>query len=216
MDVTNGITLCKSCHTNFHVKYGQGDNTKEQFEEWMGNISVQLEQYEGDLPVARQVYDYTEDKIYESAMLWGEVHKSNISYIYNCCNHSEIPRKIKKKDGTTTVQITHNNTVKGHFLFWYDEYKNMTDEDLKIFFNTHRNPTFVSVICITTGERFDTIMSASKFYQIERKTISDCCKGKREFCTTKDKSKKLQWMYLSEFEQLSKDKQTKLLNDKAV
>ena len=36
-DETNGITLCKSCHKKFHSIYGRGDNTKEQFEEWIKN-----------------------------------------------------------------------------------------------------------------------------------------------------------------------------------
>lgn len=34
VDVDNGITLCAgkgSCHNEFHKKYGQKNNTKEQF-----------------------------------------------------------------------------------------------------------------------------------------------------------------------------------------
>lgn len=34
VDVDNGITLCADCHKEFHVEYGYGDNTKEQFEEF--------------------------------------------------------------------------------------------------------------------------------------------------------------------------------------
>jgi len=33
-DVSNGVTLCPSCHTRFHQKYGFGGNTAEQFWEW--------------------------------------------------------------------------------------------------------------------------------------------------------------------------------------
>jgi len=33
-DLNNGVTLCKKCHDDFHNKYGRGDNTKEQFEEY--------------------------------------------------------------------------------------------------------------------------------------------------------------------------------------
>jgi len=31
----NGATLCKECHKDFHHQYGNHDNTREQFEEWM-------------------------------------------------------------------------------------------------------------------------------------------------------------------------------------
>lgn len=210
-DVTNGITLCSNCHGNFHSIYGQGNNTKEQFEEWMGNISIQLENYNDNLPVARKVFDYTENKIYENAMLWSEVHKSNLSYIYNCCNHTEMKRVQKKKDGTVTYHTAHNNTVQGHYLFWYDEYKNMTNEDLQAYFYKHRNRAFIPVICITTGEKFETISSASQCYKIDRDNITKCCNKQKEYCTTKDKLNMLKWMYLSDFEKLSKEEQERLL-----
>ena len=34
-DIDNGITLCTDCHTSFHKKYGYGNNTKEQFNEYL-------------------------------------------------------------------------------------------------------------------------------------------------------------------------------------
>lgn len=35
LEVDNGITLCKTCHKDFHDKYGYGKNTKEQFITYM-------------------------------------------------------------------------------------------------------------------------------------------------------------------------------------
>ena len=35
---SNGITLCDSCHRDFHKKYGYGDNTKEQFEDYKNTL----------------------------------------------------------------------------------------------------------------------------------------------------------------------------------
>ena len=41
LNVDNGITLCDSCHNDFHKNYGYGNNTIEQFNTWFdGNTEV--------------------------------------------------------------------------------------------------------------------------------------------------------------------------------
>ncbi len=37
LDLNNGVCLCESCHESFHEVYGKGDNTEEQFNEWIKN-----------------------------------------------------------------------------------------------------------------------------------------------------------------------------------
>lgn len=36
-DISNGVTLCKECHMDFHNQYGYGDNTKEQFDNYLSS-----------------------------------------------------------------------------------------------------------------------------------------------------------------------------------
>lgn len=43
LDPNNGITVCLDCHKAFHSLYGYGDNTAEQFVEWI-NENGKLEQ----------------------------------------------------------------------------------------------------------------------------------------------------------------------------
>jgi len=35
---SNGVCLCSPCHKFFHVEYGFGNNTTEQFQEWIRRI----------------------------------------------------------------------------------------------------------------------------------------------------------------------------------
>ena len=58
LDDDNAITLCDNCHSNFHSIHGYGNNTKKQFEEWIGKALTQLDKYDGILPTAKKIYDY--------------------------------------------------------------------------------------------------------------------------------------------------------------
>ena len=38
LDKDNGITMCKSCHNEFHNKYGKKNNTRQQLENFLGIV----------------------------------------------------------------------------------------------------------------------------------------------------------------------------------
>ncbi|CEN81343.1 Uncharacterised protein [[Clostridium] sordellii] len=38
----NGVTLCETCHKEFHRKYGNGNNTREQFIEFISNKGINM------------------------------------------------------------------------------------------------------------------------------------------------------------------------------
>ena len=117
-DDENGISLCDNCHNNFHSIYGRGNNTKEQFLEWLGITELNLKKYNGELPKTRKIYSYEEDKIYDSAQEFAEAHniKSPI-HIYRTCNHIE------------------SRTVSKMHIFWYDEYVKMSEDEIMLYVN---------------------------------------------------------------------------------
>ena len=110
--VSNGITLCRDCHTIFHRIYGNKNNTSNQFWEWMNMIPKLLENYNGTFENSRKVFCYEENKVYSNVLEYCQLKniKDN-SKIYAVCNHK--PNRY---------------TAYGFHFFWYDEYLVMSDE----------------------------------------------------------------------------------------
>lgn len=102
LDDTNGITLCKTCHKNFHSVYGYGGNTKSQYEQWVGK-SLKLIKYMGEIPTTRPFYCFEDGCVYSSVIKYAKENKFDSSKIYKVCNKKQ-------------------NTYKGKHYMWYDEY----------------------------------------------------------------------------------------------
>lgn len=182
-DDTNGITLCECCHSNFHAKYGKGNNTKEQFEEWLGNITLELEAFCGEINYARKIYCYEEDKIYNSAQEYATMHNlRSTSGIYHVCNN-EFPYK----------------TVKNNHLFWFDEYIVLTPDEIRDRIDTkllrHNKK---SVICLTTNKIYESITEGSINENVNKNSIAHCCHHRYNNALNKN-GELTQWMFYDEY-----------------
>lgn len=100
----NAVTLCRCCHLNFHSKYGNGMNTREQYNEWL-SYSIEKLKYVNKLSPGKEIYALEENKVYRNAKEFMYKHGlKSTSSIYKACN----------KDGQEKVCDIH--------VFWYDDY----------------------------------------------------------------------------------------------
>lgn len=210
-DETNGVTLCFDCHANFHSKYGKGNNTKEQYEEWIGYAIGELKKYDGKLPIARKVFDYERNEIFESAQQYADIFNVYVKNVRKCCNHKELISKRTRKDGTVVIHKTIYNTVNGHHLFWLNEYENMTEDEINYYINKRQNNARKN-ICITTGEIFDSLEDAVNKYDIYKSVLSKCCNKEVNYCGKLPDGTKLMWMSYEDFLQLPLEEQNEILN----
>lgn len=68
-------------------------------------------------------------------------------------------------------------------------------EEYRDKFRSNKNPVAKSVICVETNKVFDTIVEASKFYNIDRRNIIRACKTGRT--CGKLGEKRLHWAYFN-------------------
>ena len=192
IDVTNAITLCEDCHKSFHSIYKCGNNTKEQFEEWIGK-AIKLLEFNNDLAPKRQVICHETQKIYSYAVECASDIGCLRSEVYNCCNHKS--HSIHKK----------------HY-FWLDEYQTLSYSEIDKYVNFKNTTNAKSVICTTTGLIFSQANEGVMYYCLgSRSGIQKCCNGKQKTYGTLPDGTKLQWMYYEDFLKLPIEEQNKIL-----
>ena len=87
--------------------------------EWLGVTQLELKKYDGEIPSARRIFCYEDNMVYDSVKIAQDVNKyKTFTGIYNVANHN-----------------LHYNTAYGKHWFWYDEYINMTEEEILYYIN---------------------------------------------------------------------------------
>lgn len=193
-DDTNGIVLCKTCHSNFHSLYGNKHSTKEQFEEWLGK-TITLKRYNEEITSARKIYCVEDNKVFENAKaLQKEWGLKSDSSIYSACNRTRGVRCLLNKH-----------------IFWLNEYENLTEEELQELLKPAEREGRL-VICLTTGEIFPKLIDASKAYGLKSPSgIGASCRDKTKTAGKLPDKTKLYWMYYDEFLQLDSIQQKNIL-----
>lgn len=124
-------------------------------------------------------------EIFDNSRIAGEKYNIEITDIQRCC-------KYKKRFAGT------HNGVRMKWMY-YNEYLNNIIKKSEIESEDYTDNKYVyesklkSVICVTTGEIFDSIKEAEQSTGL--KNISACCQGKRKSCGKDKNGNKLIWRY---------------------
>lgn len=209
-DDNNCITLCSNCHENFHETFGYFQNTKEQFEEWLGKSVILLEKYNGKLPSLRKIFNYEKNEIYESVTDCCEKLNTCKSAIYKCCNRDKSIKNETDKNGNSYTTEYTSQTVKECHLFWLDEYETLSkDEIYEIVYETGN---CTSTICITTGVIYRSLRQGAKDCHTSNNYISIACQNPHRSAGKLPDGTKLKWMYYSDFLKLPQEEQNEILS----
>ena len=193
LDQQYALALCSKCHNAFHnwhlMKYGakqKGNNTKEQFDEWIGQSKIIAGQYDGDLPESRWAYCITDNKIIENIPEYAKKNNLNSSNIYGCCNKKQPMYKKK-------------------IYIWYDIYKQMSNNQIQQYINNCMHNTRIkSVVCINYKLLFDSAKDAQLYFGVWNSFIIKCCKGIFEYAGISETGEKLIWKYSFDIKDISK------------
>jgi hypothetical protein len=150
-----------------------------------------------------------------------DARKSELSYMKNNILHSNLIKffDFSQVDWNECFKLSQNSLVVNVVNLWnkgyrtpdicsqlhlstvtVDSYLHIGNE-LNLCKYSGNGEKYKKVICLTTGDVFDSIKAASKYFGIESTShIGGCCRGERNYCgTDKATNKKLKWMYYDEY-----------------
>ena len=129
----------------------------------------------------------TTDEVFNSSIEASKYYNCDASSIIKCCKGNKDHRYCGKLfDGTKLIWM------------YLEDYKNMSREEIEekiknIQYNSEK------IICLTTGEVFNSVKQAEQFYGMKKSNIRKCCKGERETCGKLPDGTKLKWMFLKDY-----------------
>lgn len=201
LDLSNAVTLCENCHKNFHLLYGRGNNTKEQFEKWFGSVKDIVSKEVPNLNETRPIYCYETDTYYKGCTdlrVQLKMPRSFSKSIFNSCN-------LKGNDFS----------VKGYHFLWGDVANKMNEQELTDYI-LHKldNPRRPFVLDLLTGFVFFNGLERDKHYGL--KPRSSTYRTRVHKTVKAILSHNTNCILYKDFDNLNKDEQNLLLKDKTI
>lgn len=112
------------------------------------------------------------------------------------------PELVKEKIKNTLIQYNKDNPkprksayIKKGRYYWNKGKKNVYKSDALLKMSNAANKRKVKIICVTTGEIFESITLASRTYKISKSNLISHLKGKYKWCGKLADGTKLVWRY---------------------
>ena len=105
--------------------------------------------------------------------------------------------KGKKRSEETKIKMSESH--KGRKLSEDKKQKTSTSLKGRKLSEEHKKKLSKKVICITTGEIFNSLKDASNYYNVAKSGISLCCRGIRKYTGRLSDETKFQWKYLENY-----------------
>ena len=156
-EVSNGVCLCNNCHYNFHSMYGHGNNTKEQFEEWIEKPLDDILDYDGEVIIAKQIICLETKEV----KLCKDFNGGNVSHIYDVCNGKD-------------------NVYNGKHCMWYKDYLKSTDKEILNKLSLKRKTNAFGVVCIERKLLFETLKDGGEYFNKNSSMISNVLNKKQD------------------------------------
>ena len=141
----------------------------------------------------------------------------NTGEVFNCIKQAEEKYGIANSSIVDCCKGKRKSAglIDGKPAIWmyYSDYEKLSEKEIAKIKNEEvpNDGRPKAVICVTTGKIYESIMEAEKQTGVTHSNIVHCCKGKHKSAGVID-GKTAVWMYLEDYEKLSKEEVNKIKN----
>ena len=166
--------------------FGRVKSLKDKYGNYREKI---LKQKKDDLGYYRiNLYKFYKSKTFLVHRLVAE------AFIENPNNYKEVNHR---DENPSNNKVDNLEWCTAEYNVNYGTRNKRVSEKMKGRYKGSNHPKARKVQCVTTGKKFSCIKEAAEYYSINRKCISDCCRGKQKSAGKHPiTGEKLVWKYI--------------------